>query len=183
MIRHILLIKSQYRVKFLNCIRCLARKFGKFRSYILNKKITIQYTSFSFEPIDSISIFIPRVIESQFIKIKNSKNKYTIIGNIYRPNSAPFADIKYFNQALKDILIKIKSEQSLKNAQEIIIVGDMNINLLKHSTHLETGSYLETLLENSLLPLITLPTRIVHNSATILDQLAQTFVMITLIRE
>ena len=128
--------------------------------------------SFSFEPIDSISIFIPRVIESQFIKIKNSKNKYTIIGNIYRPNSAPFADIKYFNQALKDILLKIKSEQSLKNAQEIIIVGDMNINLLKHSTHLETGSYLETLLENSLLPLITLPTRIVHNSATLLDHIS-----------
>ena len=48
----------------------------------------------------------------------------------------------------------------------------MNINLLKHSTHLETGSYLETLLENSLLPLITLPTRIVHNSATLLDHIS-----------
>ena len=42
--------------------------------------------SCSFEHIDSISIFIPRVIE--FLKIKNGKNKYTMIGNIYRPNSA-----------------------------------------------------------------------------------------------
>ena len=48
----------------------------------------------------------------------------------------------------------------------------MNINLLKHSTHLETGLYLDTLLENSLLPLITLPTRIVQNSATLLDHIS-----------
>ena len=32
--------------------------------------------SFSFEPIDSISIFIRRVIESQFIKIKMEKQIY-----------------------------------------------------------------------------------------------------------
>ena len=43
--------------------------------------------------------------------------------------------------------------------------------MLKHSTHLETGSYLDTLLENSLLPLITLPTRIAHNSATLLNHI------------
>ena len=52
------------------------------------------------------------------------------------------------------------------------MVGDMNINLLKHSTHLETGLYLDTLLENSLLPLNTLPTRIVHNSATLRDHIS-----------
>ena len=45
----------------------------------------------------------------------------------------------------------------------------MNLNLLKHSTHLETGFFLETLLEYSLLPLITVPTRKVHNSVTFLD--------------
>ena len=45
----------------------------------------------------------------------------------------------------------------------------MNINLLKHTLHTET--YLDTLLENSFLPLITLPTRIGHNSATILDHI------------
>ena len=41
------------------------------------------------------------------------KTNIQFIGNIYRPNSAPFADITYLNQALKDILLKIKSEQSL----------------------------------------------------------------------
>ena len=41
--------------------------------------------SFYFEPAECISIFIPRVFESQFIKIKTGKNKYILVGNIYRP--------------------------------------------------------------------------------------------------
>ena len=40
-----------------------------------------------------------------FIKIENGKNKYTVVGNIYRPNTAPYA------------------------------VVDMNITLLKHTLH------------------------------------------------
>ena len=47
----------------------------------------------------------------------------------------------------------------------------MNINLLKRTLHSDTETYLDTLLENSFLPLITLPTRIGHNSATILDHI------------
>ena len=71
--------------------------------------------SFSFEPVECISIFIPRVFESQFIKVKTGKNKYILVGNIYRPNSAPYANIKYFNQTISDIFSKIKSDPNLKN--------------------------------------------------------------------
>ena len=39
-IRHVLLIKPKYRVKFINCIRRIAQKFGEFWQYIINKKIT-----------------------------------------------------------------------------------------------------------------------------------------------
>ena len=39
-IRQVLLIKSKYRVKLLNCIRRVALKFGEFRPYIRNTKIT-----------------------------------------------------------------------------------------------------------------------------------------------
>ena len=53
--------------------------------------------------------------------------------------------------------------------EDVVLVGDMNINLLKHTLHSDIETYLDTLLENSFLPLITLPTRIGHNSATILD--------------
>jgi len=47
----------------------------------------------------------------------------------------------------------------------------MNINLLNHANHIETGLYLDTLLENSFLPLINLTTRIAVFSATLLDHI------------
>ena len=77
--------------------------------------------------------------------------------------------MKYFNQTIREIFSKIKSDPTLRNSKDVVLVGDMNINLLKHTLHTET--YLDTLLENSFLPLITLPTRIGHNSATILDHI------------
>ena len=88
------------------------------------------------------------------------------MGNIYRPNSAPHANIKYFNQTISDIFSKIKSD-----VNEVIIAGDMNTNLLNHTNHIDTGLYLDTLLENSFLPLISLPTRIAGSSATLLDHI------------
>ena len=88
------------------------------------------------------------------------------MGNIYRPNSAPHANIKYFNQTISDIFSKIKSD-----VNEVIVAGDMNTNLLNHTNHIDTGLYLDTLLENSFLPLISLPTRIAGSSATLLDHI------------
>ena len=109
--------------------------------------------SLCFEPINLISIFLPCVFESQFIKIKDGKNKYMVVGNIYRPNTAPYADMKYFNQTIREIFSKIRSDPTLRNAQDVVLVGDMNINLLKHTLHCDTETYLDTLLENSFLPL------------------------------
>ena len=80
---------------------------------------------------ECISIFIPRVFESQFIKIKTGKNKYILVGNIYRPNSAPHANIKYFNQSISDIFSKIKSDPNVKNVNEAILVGDKKHKFIK----------------------------------------------------
>ena len=126
---------------------------------------------FEFEPIDSISTFIPHVFESQFIKIKTSRTKFQIYGNIYRPNTAPLGDMKQFNSILSNILNTIKSCPNLKNAESINLLGDFNINLLKHETHPDTCNYLATLLSNSLLPIITLPTRITPQNATLIDHI------------
>ena len=46
------------------------------------------------------------------------------MGNKYRPNSAPCANIKYFIQTLSDIFSKIKSDPNFKNVNEVIVVGD-----------------------------------------------------------
>ena len=70
--------------------------------------------------------------------------------------------MKYFDQtAIREIFSKVRSDPTLRNAQDVVL----------HTLHSETETYLDTLLENSFLPLITLPTRIGHNSATILDHI------------
>ena len=120
----------------------------------------------SYQPLNEYSIFISRVFESQFVKVKTGKSKYTIVGNIYKP---PSTDIKRFNEILNNLLLKIKND--FKNAQDVILLGDININLLKHTSHNDTQHYLDTLLENGYMPLINLPTRITENSATLIDHI------------
>ena len=127
--------------------------------------------SVSFDPIDELSVFIPRVFESIFIKVKVEKNKYIILGNIYRPNTAPFADVKKCNEILNDIYHKLKTNSQYKNAKDVILVGDLNINLLNHASHSDTSIYLDNLFEHGFLPLITLPSRISNNNATLIDHI------------
>ena len=47
----------------------------------------------------------------------------------------------------------------------------MNIYLLKHHTHLQTGRYLDMLYSHNLLPVITKPTRITNHTATLIDHI------------
>jgi len=54
--------------------------------------------------------------------------------------------VKYFNQTIREIFSKIRSDPTLRNAQDVVLVGDMNINLLKHTLHSDT-TYLDTLLQ------------------------------------
>ena len=65
----------------------------------------------------------------------------------------------------------ISSDKSLSKAEEIQIMGDLNINLLNHTSHNATSNFLNTLLTHSLIPLITRPTRITQKSATLLDHI------------
>ena len=54
--------------------------------------------------IKDISIFEPGVIESAFVKIEVTTRKFTLVGNIYRPNLAPLADKHAFNTKILWIL-------------------------------------------------------------------------------
>ena len=133
------------------------------------------HKSLNFEPIHELSVFIPRVFECQFIKVKNNKKSFTIIGNVYRPNSAPFANLQRANSELKKILDMIKCHPVYKKCCDVNIVGDFNIDLLKSQSHYDTGMYIDTLLENALLPIVSLPTRISQKSATIIDHISTSF--------
>ena len=59
----------------------------------------------------------------------------------------------------------------MSKAEEIKIMGDLNINLLNHNSHNATSNFFNTLLTHSLLSLITLPTHITQTSATLLNHI------------
>jgi len=55
-----------------------------------------------------------------------------------------------------------------KEHKRCVIMGDMNIDLLKFETHLKTSDYLNNLFQNDFLPTITKSTRITNIPATLI---------------
>ena len=78
----------------------------------------------------------------------------------------PSANEDEFTMILDEFL-----KQLNLNKYEVYILGDMNIDLLKHHTHLQTGRYLDMLYSHNLLPVITKPTRITSHTATLIDHI------------
>ena len=106
-------------------------------------------------------------IEAIFIEIPNEmfcgKKNNVVIGTIYRP---PNTDLHSFIQKLNDILSNLKLEK-----KQIYLMGDFNINILESSSHLLTAEFIETIYSHSFFPLITKPTRLQGNSATLIDNI------------
>ena len=124
--------------------------------------------SYESEVLDNLSIFKDKFFESVLIKIKIGKNKFKIIGNIYKP---PGNDISRFNDNLNEILLLISNDQNLCKASEIQLLDDFNINLLNRNNHTGTSEFLDILLSNGLLPLITLPSCSTPTSSTLVDNI------------
>jgi len=55
--------------------------------------------------------------------------------------------------------------------KNIIITGDLNIDLLKYHTNHDTTDFLDQLLLKNIIPKVTVPTRITSHSATLLDHI------------
>ena len=58
-----------------------------------------------------------------------------------------------------------------KENKIVYLLGDYNIDLLKTECHRPTSDFVEILFSNSLFPLITKPTRITNETATIIDNI------------
>ena len=121
-----------------------------------------------FEILPDLSIFQEDKYESLFIKVFDKKGKFKIIGNIYRP---PNNSLDLFLEIFGAVLDKLGSHNNYKNAEEILLTGDFNINLLKHLEHNQTNNFLTMLLSHSFLPTITLPSRVNDTSATCIDNI------------
>jgi len=115
---------------------------------------------------DDLSVFIPHIFESIFIEVKIKKERNKIVGVIYRPNTAPKADLNIFSTTFTDILDIINKEN-----KQSVIMGDFNIDLLQYNNHNTTNDFVNNTLSHSFIPLITRPTRLAFTSATLIDHI------------
>ena len=99
-------------------------------------------------------------IENKWLSFKTGNQKI-ILGAIYRH---PNGETDHFNDALKRTLNQIHDDTLA------IILGDININLLEENDA-KSNNYLNNYLEHNFIPCITLPTRITHHSATLIDHI------------
>ena len=101
-------------------------------------------------------------VENIWVEILSAKHKYTL-GAIYRH---PNQNISDFSRLLDSNLCRLDNSRD-----PCIIVGNLNIDLCKYSTHGPTKDYINNLLSNNFLPHIIMPTHYVGNSATIIDHI------------
>ena len=76
----------------------------------------------------------------------------------------PYACVDVFNKIMCDILNTVQTERII-----CYFLGDLNIDHLKYEYHKPTATFLENLYTYSAFPLITKPTRITNESATLID--------------
>ena len=101
--------------------------------------------------------------ESLFIEISFKQEKL-IIGGIYRH---PSSCCQEFVTSVEDLFQRLN-----KSSNSVLLVGDINIDLLKFDKLHNCKLYLDTLMMNKCLPLITHPTRVTEKSATLIDHIS-----------
>ena len=120
-----------------------------------------------FEVLGEASFFDERVHESLFIRILGKDNRSIVVGNVYRPNTAPYANVSkstmYLSQSIDYIQRKYKNDS-------IIIVGDFNINLLGCENN-DTLDFVSELSGKGFTEVITVPTRSGKTSKSLLDHI------------
>ena len=111
---------------------------------------------------DDIAINVTGIFESIFIEV-NSDNLKAVVGEIYRvPNTNEVNSINMYSQIISKL-------QNYKN--DIIIGTDQNFDYIKIDQYKHTQDLLDTFITNGFIPTITKPTRITHNTATLIDNI------------
>ena len=117
---------------------------------------------------NDLTIYKCKELESIFIEIINSKATNTIVGCIYRHPS--MCSTEFIEDHLTSLIDKLNMK--IKNT---ILMGDFNLDLLKHSSTKVVSEFLETLTSNTFFPFITQPTRITTHSKTLIDNIFMNF--------
>ena len=86
-----------------------------------------------------------------------------VVAVIYR---MPDSSVDVFNERICDIMNVITKEKKI-----CYLVGDLNIDLLKHEEHRPTSDFVDILYANNMFPLIVKPTRVTDKSVTLIDHI------------
>ena len=113
-----------------------------------------------------LSVFEQHVFESVFVEVDLQSGSNLIVGVIYRPNTAPKADIDKFMSILLEKMDQVNTEKKIG-----LIMGDMNVDLLKFHIHSKTSDYLDNIFSRGYLPVILKPTRVCASTATLIDHI------------
>ena len=105
-----------------------------------------------YEERPELSIFIPHVTETLFIELQLGINNI-IVGVVYRPNTPPLANFDNFLTSFSDSLNRINTSH-----KQCVIMRDFNIDLLKYSSHSKTTDFVNGIVEQGTIPVITKPT-------------------------
>ena len=105
---------------------------------------------FSGEKIDELS-FSNNDIEICSCRVHITGGDYLVILGVYRPNTGTISNFT-------SILDSLLDSQILKNAKQIFLAGDININFSSQNDA-QTDNYLAMMRSHCLMPVITRPTR------------------------
>lgn len=110
--------------------------------------------------VDSLSTTTEGVLECLSVEITVLKSKNIIVSSLYR---TPGSCLDLFNKNADNLFGNLNKMH--------IVCGDFNINLLNPHNNMKTSDFITTMYSNNLFPLITKPTRITADTATLIDNI------------
>ena len=103
------------------------------------------------------------ILECVGASIKIS-NKNILVLSIYRPPSGNVGD---FLDKLSELLSLARNV----NYNDIYVIGDFNLDLLKHANNVHICEFINLMYSFSLFPLVTKPTRVTNTTASLIDHI------------
>ena len=97
------------------------------------------------------------------LEILSDKTCNVFFNVLYRP---PIGQCEQFENFLTTFFSRTKSCN-----KDSHIAGDFNLNLLDHDTNKKVQEFLNLIYQNSLIPIISKPTRVTMKTATAIDHL------------
>ena len=102
------------------------------------------------------------MFESVFVEvIRGGGRRKDVIGVVYR---IPCVDMGGFNEKMAQVMAKLRGVNGY-------ILGDFNADVIKTGLHAPTSKFLGRLTSREFYPLVSLPSRIMDTTATLIDNI------------